>query len=111
MNKPFPIRIDNMGPAHEHDCDQCTYVCTVHEVLSIPQIFDCYICNRGFDKSFTVITRFSSEPSDYRSGATFAAIIGERQTLRLCAEMALYMGIITEDEYHEQIGPYRRLNK
>lgn len=51
-----------------HDCDACQYLGRAGEDNAV----DLYSCNKGPLPTF--IARFSDEPSDYRSGAVFAAI-------------------------------------
>lgn len=56
-------------PIHDHDCPHCKYLGTDTPAPGEPRcnVVDMYICTQGREdpEDFTLIRRYSSEPSDY----------------------------------------------
>lgn len=55
----------NPKPRYEHDCDNCIYVGAISYYSNEHNYADVYLCQH--DSSYSLIVRFSDEPSDYAS--------------------------------------------
>jgi len=52
----------NLKPLYEHDCPQCKFLGSVRVPIQAFEVADMYKCEHQY------VLRFSSEPSDNRSG-------------------------------------------
>ena len=65
LRRPLP------SPVYRHDCDKCEYLGRWGSVGG-GLVADLYTCEAAFGRTF--IARFSSEPSDYTSGAPLVLV-------------------------------------
>ena len=86
-----------MIPQYFHDCEKCIYL------GGIPGEIDFYYCPGD-----TLITRYSSDPSDYRSGTGFAPI---SEDIAAAAYLALNLELITLQEIDTHCNPHWQTNQ